>query len=125
MLDAVDIICAIVQWASRIVLEVIVIAGFREFFWRRDIIGHVFTVPGCRIRLWPIRCRPYTSPRKRGIVAIRVQIADLEPGDAFRLSQGVLSAEMLLASPPWMVPCPSQALCARPAHLYAKSTLTC
>lgn len=27
---------------------------------------------------------------------------------------------MLLANPPWMVPCPSAALCARPAHLYAK-----
>jgi hypothetical protein len=49
----------------------------------------------------------------------------VEPAVRFRLSQGVLGTKMLLPSPPWMVPCPSGALCARPAHLYAKSTLTC
>jgi hypothetical protein len=45
-----------------------------------------------------------------------------------RLSQDVLGAEndagkSTMDGPE--VPCPSAALCARPAHLYAKSTLTC
>src|SRR3954453_20861803 len=49
MPDAIDIICVIVHWTSRIVLEVIVVSGFGEVFGWRNVVGHAFTVPGCRI----------------------------------------------------------------------------
>src|SRR4051812_5981010 len=49
MPDAIDIICIIVQRTSRIVLEVIVVSGLGEVFGWRDVVGHAFTVPGCRI----------------------------------------------------------------------------
>src|SRR5262249_18777015 len=61
----------------------------------------------CRGKGWPSRINTW-SPTAR-----------------FRLNQGCLVPKMLLASPLRMVPCPSAPLCARPAHLYAKSTLTC
>jgi hypothetical protein len=43
----------------------------------------------------------------------------------FRLSQDALSAENAVGESTMDGPCPSATLYARPAHLYAKSTLTC